>query len=160
MVSTDAQATGETVEVTALPHWVVFSCDGERFAVPLLLSREVVPPQRFTRLPGCGPEVVGLMAVQGRVVTVFDLGRVLGLASALRLSDYRVLMLDHGDRVLAVVVDAVLGIAREQAAMLQTDPGELGRLESLRSEVLGAGTYEAVPYLALDPNRILSRLLP
>ena len=160
MVSSDAQAAGETVDVTALPHWVIFSCEGERFAVPLLLSREVMPPQALTRLPGCGPEVLGLMGVQGRVVTVFDLGPILGLDSALRLSDYRILLIDHQERVVAVAVDAVLGIAREQAAMLQSELGELGRLESIRSDVLGAGTHDSGRYLALDPNRILSRLLP
>ncbi|MGH7469210.1 MAG: chemotaxis protein CheW [Longimicrobiales bacterium] len=159
MVSNDAEAGSEAVDVAALPHWVVFSCDGERFAVPLLLSREVVPPQPFTRLPGCGPEVAGLLGLQGRVVTAFDMGTVLGLSSALRMADYRVLVIDLDDRIVALAVDAVVGIAREQAAHLEPAGVELGRLESIRADVVGVGTLEGNRYLALDPKRILSRLL-
>jgi purine-binding chemotaxis protein CheW len=159
MVSNDAEAASVAQDVAALPQWVVFSCDGERFAVPLLHSREVVPPQPFTRLPGCGPEVAGLLALQGRVVTTFDLGVVLGLESALRLADYRVLVIDLEDRVVALAVDAVVGIAREQSALLQPAGTELGRLESFRADVVGIGTLEGSRYLALDPKRILSRLL-
>ncbi len=159
MASTSAPTADEAVDVDALPHWVVFSCAGERFAVPLLLSREVVPPQPFTRLPGCGPEVIGLIGLQGLVVTAFDLGILLGLSSALRLPDYRVLVLDHGDRAIGLAVDVVVGIARGQAALLQPVSGELGRLESIRPDVVGVGELEGNRYLALDPHRIVNRLL-
>ena len=159
MASSNALTADEAVATASLPHWVVFSCDGERFAVPLLLSREVVPPQPYTRLPGCGPEVVGLMALQGQVVTTFDLGVVLGLSSALRLADYRVLLLDHDERAVALVVDAVVGIARAHEAMLQPVSAELGRWESIRSDVVGVGELEGCAYLALDPYRIVNRLL-
>jgi purine-binding chemotaxis protein CheW len=159
MVSTGVPPADEAVDLAAPPQWVVFSCDGERFAVPLLLSREVVPPQPFTRLPGCGPEVVGLMALQGRAITAFDLGVVIGLRSVLRLPDYRVLVLDVEERVLALAVDAIVGIASEQSALLRPVESELGRLELIRMDVVGMGTLEGERFLALDPNRILSRLL-
>jgi chemotaxis signal transduction protein len=148
------------VAVAPPPELVVFSCAGVQFAVPLLSSREVVPPQPLTRLPGCGPEVAGLVGLRGRVITVFDMGVVLGLEAARRLPDHRILVLDYEERVMAVLVDAIVGIAREQGALLQPLSQEsLGRAESVRGDVVGVGALEGQRYFALDPDRILKRLL-
>jgi len=156
-----AAETGQSdVIIAAPPELVVFSCAGEWFAVPLLSSREVVPPQPLTRLPGCGPETAGLMGLRGRVITVFDLGVVLGLDPARRLPDHRILVLDLGERVVAVMVDAIEGIARDQAALLQPlEQKTPFRAETVRGDVVGVGTLEGQRYFALDPERILKRLL-
>ena len=149
------------VEVVELPAWVVFSCGGERLGIPLLSSREVVPPQPLTRLPGCGPEVAGLVGLRGRVVTAFDMGVVVGAAPAQSVPDYRLLVLDYGERVVAIAVDAVVGIARELGAALEpVGATALGQLDSVRGDVIGVGMLEGERYLALDPERILKRLLP
>ncbi len=154
------QADEEAAAVAALPEWVVFSCGAELFGVPLLSSREVVPPQPLTRLPGCGPEVAGLMGLRGRVVTAFDMGVVLGLEPARRLPDHRILVIDHVDRVVAIAVDAIVGIARHHSALLRELAGDaLGKAEVVGADVVGVGTLEGKRYLALDPNRILKRLL-
>ena len=159
MVESAQAPADDVVELVALPEWVVFACQGERFAVPLLSSREVVPPQPITRLPGCGPEVAGLIGLRGRVVTAFDLGVVFGLRSAQETADHRIIVLDHGDRVVAVVVDVVLGVAREQAAMLETVSAELVGMHFEPGDIVGVGKLEGSRYYALDTNRILSRLL-
>ena len=147
----------EAVATVTLPEWVVFSCDDQLFGVPLLLTREVVLPQPLTRLPGCGAEVGGLMGLRGRVITVFDLGIVLGRRSVL-CRDYRILVVDHNERVAGLAVDAVAEIARNEAAVL-TAPSEEGVSDSLRDAVVGIGQLEGKRFLALDPNCILSRLL-
>jgi purine-binding chemotaxis protein CheW len=154
------QTVEEVVSAAALPEWVVFSCAGEWFGVPLLSSREVVPPQPLTRLPGCGPEVAGLIGLRGRVVTAFDLGVVLELEPARRLPDHRILVLDHGERVVAIAVDSIVGIARQDSAQLhQVAEESLGNAEAVRADVVGVGSLEGKRFLALDPDRILKRLL-
>jgi purine-binding chemotaxis protein CheW len=154
------QMTDEVSAVATLPEWVVFSCAGEWFGVPLLSSREVVPPQPLTRLPGCGPEVAGLIGLRGRVVTAFDMGVVLEREASSRLPDHRILVIDHGDRVVAIAVDEIVGIAREHYALLQHPGAEsLGKAEAVRGDVVGVGRLEGKNYFALDPDRILKRLL-
>ena len=97
MVSTADVLAPEGVVSIPAPQWVVFACDGHRFGVPLALSREILPPRVFTRLPGCGPEVCGLLGLRGKVITVFDFGAVLGLRGATTFPDHRLLLLDHGE---------------------------------------------------------------
>lgn len=159
MMPTDAEPVEEAPPPAALPEWVVFSCAGRLFAIPLLLTREVVPPQALTRLPGCGPEVAGLMGLRGRVITVFDMGPVLGLSSALRLPDYRTIVLDHEQRIVGIAVDQIEAIAHAEAAVLQPAEAMQGESEAVREDIVGVGSLDGRPFLALDPNRILSRLL-
>src|SRR6185369_3691082 len=92
MESNPAASSGEAVATDTTPEWVVFSCDDQHFGIPLLLTREVVLPQALTRLPGCGAEVGGLMGLRGRVITVFDLGVVLGRGRVLQRPDHRILV--------------------------------------------------------------------
>jgi chemotaxis signal transduction protein len=62
---------------------------------------EIIPPRPFTRLPGAGADVCGLVGVGGRVVTVFDLGVVLGLGRAADHADHRLLLWSSADAVWA-----------------------------------------------------------
>jgi chemotaxis signal transduction protein len=132
--------------------WVVFCCDGQRYGVPLEHVCEIIAPRAFTRLPGAGPEVCGLAGVRGRVVTVFDLGAVLGLRSATTLPDHRLLLMDLGPRRIGAVVEDVLDIAPAQIEPAEGVAGVAG--------VLGRGQVQDADFTALDPQVLLGRLLP
>lgn len=93
------------------PEWLIVVCGGERYAVPLLQVQEILVPQPFTRLPGCGPEVCGLIGLRGRIVTVFDIGAALGLRPAREARDQRILLLERGGGTVAGVVDEVVSVA-------------------------------------------------
>lgn len=84
-------------------------------------------PQPVTRLPGCGPEVCGLVGLRGRILTVFDFGAALGLRPSVEAADYRLLMVEHGTELVAGAVDEVLAVSHETARMLDLDE-LLGRL--------------------------------
>lgn len=137
-------------------QWVVFRCDARRFGFMLERAREIITPRPFTRLPGAGPEVCGLIGFRGRVITVFDLGVVLGLRGAGTLPDHRLLLLDVGTRRVAAAVDDVVSIARAKleprpSADLYDGPASAG--------VLGLGRGEDGIFTALDPDPLLQHLL-
>jgi purine-binding chemotaxis protein CheW len=132
----------------ALP-WVVFSCAGRHFGVPLDFVTEIIAARPYTRLPGAGAEVCGLAGVRGRMVTVFDLGAVLGLRSAATLPDHRLLLMDLGKRRIGAAVDDVVDIA---AAQVERETGRAG--------VTGTGRIQDAEFTALDPHALLDGLLP
>ena len=136
-----------------VPAWVVVSCSGHLFGVPLVVAREAVPPQPLTRLPGCAPVVAGLVSVRGRIHTVFDLGLALGLDACITSPDYRVVLLELDDRVIGIIVDRIVEIAHGFAAVLTEPPSNAGPL------CIGSGRIGDRDYLALDIERILSGLL-
>jgi purine-binding chemotaxis protein CheW len=139
----------------AVTRWVVFRCGEQRFGVPLAQVNEIVPPLPFTRLPGVGADVCGLVGVRGRVITVFDLGVVLGESAAANIPDHRLLMLELGDRRVGVAVDEVREIV---ATTLDRMENESGPGEAAQS-ALGKGRGEDGPFIALDPVRLLMHRL-
>jgi chemotaxis signal transduction protein len=139
-------------------QWVVFACGEHWFGLPLEISREILTPRSMTRLPGCGPEVCGLVGIRGRVHTVFDFGIILGGRSALAAPDHRLLVLVVAGRRVAVVVDEVVAISREPVALqMLNEAAYAGPAD--RDDLLGTCEFGDRSFLALDPDRILGRLL-
>ncbi len=92
---------------------VVFRLEKDRYALALAAIREVVvPPERFTRVPRAPGVVSGVMNLRGRVVTVVELGGLLGLTGpgSRDPRTERVVLLDRGRRDLGLLVTDVDGI--------------------------------------------------
>jgi purine-binding chemotaxis protein CheW len=141
------------------PRWVVFACNSRRFVVPLERVREILTPQPFTRLPGCGAEVCGLVGIRGRVVTVFDLGILLVSRPAAEVQDHRILLIEHGARLVGAAVDEVLAVAHTTTQpFIPGEPGLAG-LDLRREDVVGAGEIDGAPVVALDIDAIVERVL-
>ncbi len=85
-----------------------FGCGGELYALPLPAVREVVEASAMVRIPRAPACALGAMSHHGRVVSVVDLGALLGDRPA--RPPTLVLLLDHPRRRLALGVDAVDGI--------------------------------------------------
>jgi purine-binding chemotaxis protein CheW len=158
IVSDSAVAAGLGVSMSG-PQWVVFSCDRRRFVVPLERVREILTPQPYTRLPGCGPEVCGLVGVRGRVITVLDLGVLLTSHPAITGADHRILLVEQGERLVGAAVDEVVAVAHAHTQpFLPGEPGLAG-LQLRKEDVVGAGKVDGQPFVALNIDAILGRVL-
>lgn len=154
MVTTPATAADAEISVPAGPQWVVFACDDIRLAVLLERVREIITPRPFTRLPGCGPEVSGLVGLRGRVITVFDFGALLGKRPATETADHRILLVEREERVLGLAVDAVV-----QIAPAMTEPITTSELPIPDDALIGMGVLGDHSFVAIDAQRLLDHLL-
>lgn len=145
--------------ISAASQWVVFACGDHLFGLPLSRTREILPPREITRLPGCGPEVAGLVGIRGRVITVFDFGVILGSTSSAERPDHRMLVVFVSGKRVAVLVDEIIAVSRETSDVLPLDTDALRPYDIERDDVFGVGALGELPFLALDPERILGRLL-
>jgi chemotaxis signal transduction protein len=152
-------AAEEGVAVSAGLQWVVFACDEFRFGVRLDRIREIVAVPGYTRLPGCGPEVCGLIALRGRIITVLDFAAAHGFAPAARLADHALLLLERGEGLVGLAVERMIGVAHEHATGLALSGEALHALEAGRDDVLGVGELDGVPFTAVDPDVLIGRLL-
>jgi chemotaxis signal transduction protein len=130
-------------------QWVIFRCGGCDYGVPLEHVGEIVTPRPCARLPGSGPEVYGLVAVRGGIVTVADLGVMLGGVPSAAAPDHRLLLFAMNGRRLGAAVDEVRTIAA--AHLLPAPSAEPGLLGEARSE---EGSF-----MAVDPFQLLDRVL-
>jgi purine-binding chemotaxis protein CheW len=145
------------VEAPARPDtvapWAFFACGGNGYAFRLDQIHEIVPPQPVTRVPGCGPAVCGLIGLRGRVITVFDLGVLMGGKPAARSPDHRVLLLRRGNRVIGFAVEELVTIAALGDDTL-TAVGDVAGGSAHEALVLSGRTFTI-----LDADRLVGPLL-
>lgn len=152
MESESLAAAEAGIAAPALPQWVVFNCAGQRLALALERVREIVTPRPFTRLPGARAEVAGLIGVRSRIITAYDLGVVLGGRPAAAAAEHRVLLVDVGERVLGLVVEEVLAVARLAPEALTDDGGAAAGL------AVGTASWEGKSAVALELDRVIERV--
>jgi purine-binding chemotaxis protein CheW len=141
----------------AAPEWIVVAVSGRRVALPIGRVREVLPSRPLTRFPGAARPVCGLIGVRGRVVTVVDLGLALGLGPS-ATPDHRVLLTEWSDVPVGLAVAQVVGVAGGRIAQ-PASPEAVRQAGVDGGDVLASGTLDDEPFLVVDLDRVVSRLL-
>ncbi len=84
---------------------VMFQVGGIDYVLP---ASDVTQMETFagaTLVPGAPPHVAGLVQLRGRVIPVIDVRRRFGLPPAERSIDTRIIVVGHGERRVALLVD-------------------------------------------------------
>jgi purine-binding chemotaxis protein CheW len=121
---------------------------------------ELNRPLEMTPVPQAPPYVLGLVNLRGKLVTILDLGRKVGLESKALTANSRIIFVQTAGEYLGLVVDRVAEVAevhQKQVAatpanlkeassrffegVLQTDQGLIGILDL--SEVLKVESRES-----------------
>jgi purine-binding chemotaxis protein CheW len=112
--------------VTSTPREVLlFTLEGQRYALPLEDVRELVRAVRLTPLPRAPAVVEGLLDLRGELLPVLDLRRRFRLpARRLSPSDH-LIVAQTGPRNLALRVDRAEGLLALEPGQLDASPREL-----------------------------------
>jgi purine-binding chemotaxis protein CheW len=139
-----------------LRRLILFQACDEWFSLPIEWVREIQPLERVTRVPNAPAEVVGILNLRGRVLTLYDLAGCLGIPAGTWPNTHAV-VLDFADPELHVGLAAQrIAQVREVLAAVVQPPareGSLGGLEGvfeLGGQVVGL----------LDLARVFARALP
>lgn len=97
--------------VEAVENWrgVGFILAGRRYVAPMSDVSEILTPPKLTQVPGVKHWVQGIANVRGRLVPVMDLAAFLGERSTSGRNK-RALIIEKGDLLNGLIVDAVLGM--------------------------------------------------
>ena len=106
-------------------HLVTFALDGEEFGIPVVRVREVIRVSEITRVPQAPPHVRGVTNLRGRILPVVDLRSRFGLPAADVTSRSRIVVVEAGDRVVGLLVDAVLQVAKVPLDVIAAPPEEV-----------------------------------
>lgn len=93
-------------------YWrgIGFMLAGQTFAADMTSVEEILQPPKMTKVPGVRSWMLGVANVRGRLVPVVDLAGMLNVPSKSNWRNRRVLVLEHGDHMTGLLVDAVLGM--------------------------------------------------
>lgn len=103
-------------------EWVVFNLGAQTYALDVSLVREIVRPPHMEPMPHAPPTLVGMANLRGIVVPVFDIARLLGWQPEARDGLARVIVIEHDDDLLGLLVDAVQEILRFDGAKVEPPP--------------------------------------
>jgi purine-binding chemotaxis protein CheW len=89
---------------------VVFSLDGQRYALALAAVEKVVRAVEVTRLPAAPDIVLGIINMQGRVIPLVNVRRRFRLPEKEMMLTDQIVIAHTARRPVALVVDAVTGV--------------------------------------------------
>ena len=154
-----------SLEDPGVREFLGFELGVERYALPLSTVREIVRLPAVTEVPRSAPEVMGVISVRGTVTTLIDLRHKLKMPGREMGPATRVLLVDRGNEVIGLLVDAVLQVYRlredevEMASVLGSEasayvmgigrPGTSG--DAASQQALGGGEI----LILLDPLGLL-----
>ena len=109
---------------------VLFKVAGSEYALPYSEVLHMESYASATRVPGAPAYVAGLMQVRGRVLPVIDLRVRFGLEPQPATADSRVVVVQRGQRTLALLADSAREVVRidpesyRAAPEMVTDTGQ------------------------------------
>ena len=93
-------------------QFAVFTLGDLEYAIDILSIRQIVRPQAIRRVPRAPTFVHGVIDLRGQIIPVLDLGRRFGLETDEGSRAAKLIIVQCQERLLALLVDRVLGVHR------------------------------------------------
>jgi purine-binding chemotaxis protein CheW len=81
--------------------------DKQLFGIPVVRVRDVLKPQKITKIPLSGPEIVGFMNLRGRIVTVINMRERLKIEDAEESKKKMFVVVESDNELYCLQVDGV-----------------------------------------------------
>ena len=126
---------------------ISFEIAGQEFCIDIRAVREIRGWTAATRMPDTPSYVLGVINLRGAVMPVLDLRNRLGLGETVASSRHVFVVVQDGDRLAGLMVDAVQETFEVDAGLLQPPPD------------MDAGDASFVDAIIPLEGRLLSRLV-
>ncbi len=133
---------------------VIFELNEQKCAIPVMNTQEIIKMVDVTPIPRADTFVEGVINLRGRIVPVVSLHRRLGLEQPENTRDTRIIVVEHNETDVGMIVDRVQEVG-------WYSPEELERPESVMEEnehISGVIKKEDTLWLLLQLDRLLPKL--
>lgn len=121
---------------TSVRDFLGFALAQSRYAIALSSIQKVIKVPPITEIPLASEEILGIISVRGRVVTLYDARQLLGKTAGRPSSRSRVLLVRQEEETVGLLVDGLLRVYRLEEDEVEP-PGAAG-IER-QSYVIGIG---------------------
>ena len=145
-MSTENTQQNMTVYVTVM-------IDGQLFGLPIVRVQDVFIPERLTRVPLAPPEIVGVLNLRGRIVTLIDLRRRFGLGERKEGEDVMAIGVESRGESYGLLIDRVGEVVELEGVAREPNPVNLDQ----RLAQMSSGIYRLDDQLlvVVDVDRVL-----
>lgn len=96
------------------------------FGIDMLNIQEINKQSEITRVPQAPEEIEGILNLRGKIVTIIDLGKKLGLAPVNKNKSNRNIIVDSEDEYIGLRVDAVGDVVTAAKEDIEPAPSNMG----------------------------------
>jgi purine-binding chemotaxis protein CheW len=134
-------------------EYVTAMIGGQLFGLPIQGVQDVFLPERLTRVPLAPAEIAGVLNLRGRVVTLIDMRRRLGLAERTDNAPPMAIGVDSRGESYGLLIDSVGEVQKLDEEMREPNPINLDP----RLARVSAGIYrlDGQLLMVLDVDRVL-----
>lgn len=143
-----AVAPGDTRQM------LTFSLGAEEYALDIEKIREIIKPREITDIPRVPPFVLGIVSLRGIIIPIFDLKQRLKLGSAENSAESRIVVCQHEERIVGLLVDRITQVVRLQNQSIEPPPNVLSGID--RDFVEGIGRYQSRMMILLQLGSVLN----
>ncbi|MFY3384282.1 chemotaxis protein CheW [Paracidovorax sp. MALMAid1276] len=149
-------ADGRTL--AAPGQYLSFALGGESYGIDIMKVQEIRSYETPTRMPNTTGFLLGVVNLRGVVVPIIDLRLRFACPSAEITPSTVVIVIDLGDRVVGVVVDAVRDVVTLEADMVRAAPGMSATLDA--NAISGLAQVGERMLILLDIEALLGDVAP
>jgi purine-binding chemotaxis protein CheW len=123
------------------------------FGIPVLEVRDVLGPQRITRIPLAPAAVAGSLNLRGRIVTAIDVSRRLGLSET-EDKNRMSIVVENGGELYSLLIDSVGEVLSLSPSAFEPNPPTLD--PCWREIAAGVYRLDGKLLVVLDVGRLLN----
>ena len=120
MKKKDKEVTSTDIEFST------FYVGGAICGINILNIQEINKHFEITQVPQSSDYVKGILNLRGRIVTIIDLGKKLGLAPVSASKDNRNIIVNSEDEHIGLLVDAISDVVITQKENIEPAPANIG----------------------------------
>lgn len=101
------------------------------FGIDILNIQEINRHIESTWVPQAPDYVIGVLNLRGRIVTVIDLGKKLGLSPIQKSKDSRNIIIDSKEEQIGLMVDRISDVLLADASRIEPAPANIGGIQGI-----------------------------
>jgi purine-binding chemotaxis protein CheW len=136
-----------------LKEYVTAVIGGQLFGLPILRVQDVFAPGRVTGVPLAPPEIAGVLNLRGRIVTLIDLGRRLGLADGEKRGPAMAIGVESRGESYGLLIDSIGEVQKLDEDTREPNPLNLDA--ALADVSAGIFRLDGQLLVLLDVDRVL-----
>lgn len=136
---------------------VTFKIDREEYGVEITQAKDIITVPSITKIVQTSEEVLGLINLRGNILPVIDLRSRFGLSKATRTHKSRVIVIENGDKDVAVIVDEVMQVINIKEETIE--PLNESHLYTASKWIKGVSKLADRVVLLLDIKEVLSTIV-
>ncbi|MFH2060706.1 MAG: chemotaxis protein CheW [Pseudomonadota bacterium] len=110
-------------------EFATFYVGGALCGINILNIQEINKHFEMTKVPQAADYVEGILNLRGRIVTIIDLGKKLGLAPANKGKDNRNIIVNSDDEHIGLLIDAISDVVISKKEDIEPAPSNIGGMK-------------------------------